>query len=207
MVNSQAHYENQGIPKTLDIPVPDDTPPISVLSGDHTDIYAPPELYRGNIAVSEDALQNGDFRRCTEDYVAYVTYVLLGMNVKKTADDLDLVKFSFAITMERYLNASFWNQDYPLTGGWWTTPLWYLREHMGSAYVDKISAYALRSVADNPSEGHVEKGRGHTDIYICNHLRIGAQVVDGGLRWKEITNNLRTLNPEYSKACEFTPPS
>jgi hypothetical protein len=96
----------------------------------------------------------------------------------------------FTEGLSTYLNMSFWNRTpRELDRGFWSGALWDIRKRFGRDFTDRMVAYAIRAMIDEPTKSSTD----NLSHYLINQLKIGESVVDNdGKRWTTVLEILRS---------------
>jgi hypothetical protein len=80
-----------------------------------------------------------------------------------------------AILLSKYFNWSFWDYKPTQVGGYWSSPLWDIRQSFDKRFTDKLVAFTLRIILDSPEEN----ANADFDLYFYNSMLKADHVVDG----------------------------
>jgi hypothetical protein len=173
---------------SLDIPCPPEFPPIGVQDAGNTGSNNPPgfPLYRTEELIGNDRVK--DRMVVTSIYTDTVIWDYLAKNSKWVNSGGDLIRFKIICeTFSFYYNGSYWNKE-PIEMMPILIPLWKIHEELGADFTDKLVSYAIRSIADNPTEGWDQDIR----IYLSRKLKIGDSIVENDMsKWPEIAKILK----------------
>ena len=176
----------------LDIPVPDELPPIHVREGllaYGTTEFPGQKTYLSEILISERLIN--DPANATRAYCDYV----VGEAVRRpqSAHIDPAQEFDATYVFAEYFNWSFWGRNPPKEEHPRVAALWKIRETEGHDFGDKIAAYALKSIIDSPQAG----ADSDFDIYFSHKLMAADWIVDGGMKkWPEIDKILEKMRAE-----------
>jgi hypothetical protein len=191
---------NQDYFVRLGIQVPKDLPPIRVQTGPNSGtngIYAPESLpnYRWEMVIGENFVN--DRTAATGMYGSFVIGQLVNdpKILKQFAGNLGTFMQPLLLwqSFSEYFNASFWNKR-PAAAFPWATQLWKIRDKLGSDFTDRMAAYTLMSIVDNPAEGQETNfdAMKNFNIYFYRKLKVGDSVIDNeSKRWAEIVQILK----------------
>ncbi len=156
----------------LQIPVSDEFPSIGVGAGPAKTTQVLPSMpaYRSRATIAQDWLV--DRRALTAQYSNYAIEELLTRRIKNHPPNSGLQDVMAASAISGYYNRSFWDSD--IGGGRWTVQLWEIRRAFGKGFTDKLVAFALKAIADDPEE----EADANFDIYFYKKLRISDEVIE-----------------------------
>jgi hypothetical protein len=180
----------------LELPIPNDTPPIRVQTGigsSGTGMYEGDQntaQYRKELSIGE--AQVNDRTVYTDLYAGYVVSRLLTTPKQlRTARSIADIAWQTvtANTFATYLSHSYWdNCDPKIFGFPWLPRLCAMRAKFGQKLTDRLVIYTLRSMSDDPAEGRDQD----FDVYVARKIKIADGIVESESRsWPEIENFLR----------------
>lgn len=176
----------------LDIPVPDELPPIHAADGltAFGAIQFPgAKTYVSEILISERLIN--DQANATRAYCDYVVGEALRRPQSAHIDPAQ--EFDATYVFAEYFNWSFWDRNPPKEEHPRVAALWEIRENEGHDFGDNIAAYALKSIIDSPQAG----ADSDFDIYFSHKLMAADWIVDGGMKkWPEIDKILEKMRAE-----------
>ena len=159
----------------LDIPVPNEFPPIGVGSGPgsagtHTSDSLP--AYRSSATINAGWIL--DRRSVTAQYVHYVVTDILKRRLAQHPTASHLQDMIAASAIAAYYNWSFWDYKADNVGGYWSSQLWDIRSRFGKQFADRLVGFALKGMVDNPEEDADPR----FDFYFYNKIKIADSIVD-----------------------------
>lgn len=164
----------------LDIPVPDDMPPISIASATPqgqviAEGFQGP-YYRSNITLNKSALID-------PKEITYVTAIQVIDRIVGTPPYYSgnpLYAMSSGRFLCIYFKWSYWN-DKGNEHDRWANAFWEIRQKYGQEFADRLAAFTLRSIMDGPKETPPPLGRSDMsmiDRYIYKNVLVAESVVD-----------------------------
>jgi hypothetical protein len=169
------------------IETPKEIPPLGVRSGSGGSSNPPGlPLYRTVQWIGKDQVK--DRRAVTSIYINITVWDVLAKNSKWVVSPEDIARFLvLQMTFSSYFNGSVWDKA-PVPGDFMLLSLWKIREQCGAAFTDKLVAYALKSISDNPEE----VSDPDTHIYLARKLKIADSIVESDMsKWPQISNIIR----------------
>ena len=189
----------------LGIPISDQYPPIGVSSGpgsaqEHTSEALP--VYRSKENITESWIL--DRRSVTDPYAYHVIFEALRKRLDKHPHVSGAQDGWVAMALAMYYNWSFWNYKPPDAIGYWSLPLWDIRQAYGKDFTDKLVAYTLKVILDSPEEN----ANADFNLYFYNCLLKGDSVIEDSPqskipKMKEIINH-DGISLEPTAKLEFT---
>ena len=150
----------QGYFRSLEIPVPDPIPPLTVHEGNQA-ILNSPHTYRGELQIPRSSV--ADRRAVSHIYSVYVIQKAFPDLTKSKdfwdslcAGDADSIlqlhqtQF-FSIELRRYFHASYWN-SIEANSSPGALVLWKIREALGARFTDKLASKVFQVAVDSPAE-------------------------------------------------------
>jgi hypothetical protein len=173
----------------LGIPVSDEIPPIGVSAGPGSGqihVQGTLPLYRSDITISHGWFVNR--RAITWQYADYAIHEVLARRRAKHPTVEAMQDIIAGAAISQYFNWSYWEDKPANEGGYWSPPLWQIRSRFGKAFTDRLVAFAIRTMIDNPEEG----ADPNFDLYFYRKLQQGDSVIDNdAMRMGEMTEIIK----------------
>jgi hypothetical protein len=190
----------------LKVPQAEMLPPIDITPGDGSYGQNPPNqpTYFGTIGIGELRLHSPSSQ--TEALFGYSVFRALAPDATKVPQDQAMQLFLSYLTFVEYFNSSFWDKpdehlarEYP--NGSLESRLWAVRNTYGKEFTDRLVAYTLLSLANNPRIGLTPD----FEPYFCTHLKIADGVIDHNFRkWPRIVEILAEDGSGMGRYCAAT---
>ena len=181
----------------LGIPASGEFPTIGVGTGSRSaqlHLLQQKPTYRSDAKITEGWLT--DRRVITAQYADYAIAAALEQRAEGHPTVSTLQDTIATSALSRYYNWSFWNRKPEAETGYWSIQLWEIRDTFGKEFTDKLAAFALRSMLDDPDEG----ADANFDVYFYRKLQIADSVIDNNAeKMGQITAIIEKLSINVTK--------
>jgi hypothetical protein len=175
----------------LEIPAPDEFPPIGVSDGPGSTqarTLGSLPTYRSGTTISQGWIL--DRRAVTGQYVHYAIMAMLRQRTPQHLTASDQQDMIAAGAIARYYNWSFWDYKADDAGGYWSSQLWEIRRTLGKRFGDRLVAFTLKAILDSPEDG----ADPHFDTYFYHKIQVADSVIDNNAeKMGEITATIEKL--------------